>query len=278
MGIPHKTTYVETRFGSTHVITAGRENGKPVVLWHGLNANATTWVAWIRALEPTYRVYAVDAIGGMGKSAPSRPPKKGPVYGHWAAEALGGLGLRRANMIGASNGSWLIGKLGSVAPEMIASAILMSPAGLVRLSMVQALRMIPRVLLRPPAEAARQLVALLSPPDLPADPFNQEFLELMLASRFRSERAAPLLSDTELSQLAAPTYLLVGQYEASFNPYRAIKRGLSLLPHVITAEIVPGVGHTMVHRQPEWVIARAIGFLEAHAVEGHLRQSGSSVR
>jgi pimeloyl-ACP methyl ester carboxylesterase len=265
MGLPYETKYVETRFGPTHAVISGKEKGKPIALWHGLNANATTWASWFPALAPTYRVYAIDTIGGMGKSAPSRPPKKGPAYGHWAAEALEGLGLKRANMIGASNGGWLIGKLGSVAPEMIGSAVLMSSAGFMSLNMVQAFRMIPRILFKPPAEAARGLAALLSPPDLPPDPFTLEIFELMLTSRFRSEQNAPPLSDVELRRLAAPTYLLMGQYEVSFNPYKAIKRGLSLLPNVIAAEIVPGVGHTMVHGQPDWVIARVISFLERYA-------------
>lgn len=266
MGISYETKYVETRFGPTHTVISGNEQGKAIALWHGLNANATTWASWISALAPTYRVYAIDTIGGMGKSAPSRPPKNGPAYGHWAAEALEGLDLKRVNMIGASNGGWLIGKLGSVAPGMIGSAVLMSSAGFTSLNLVQALRMIPRILFKPSEKAARELATLLSPPNEPLDPFIIEFFELMLASRFRSEQNAPLLSDLELRRLTAPTHLLMGQYEVSFNPYKAIKRGLSLLPNVITAEIVPGVGHTMVHRQPDWVIARVIGFLEKYAV------------
>jgi hypothetical protein len=58
----------------------------------------------------------------------------------------------------------------------------------------------------------------------------------------------------------------MGQHEVSFNPHKAIARGLSLLPNVITAEVVPGVGHAMVHRQPNWVLARVIDFLEKNAV------------
>lgn len=266
MGIPYVTKYVETRFGPTHVVISGNDGAKPIVLWHGLNANSTTWASWIRALAPTYRVYAIDTIGGLGKSAPSRPSKRGPAYGEWAAEALQGLGLKRANMIGASNGGWLIGKLGSVAPEMIASATLMSSAGFMALSALRAFRMLPRVLFKPPPEAARGLVDLLSPPDSPPDRFWLEFFELVLTSQFRGEQNAPPLRDQEIRRLSAPTYLLMGQYEASFDPYKAIKRGLSLLPNMITAEIVPGVGHSMVHRQPDWVIARVTCFLETYAL------------
>ena len=212
------------------------------------------------------RIMNIVAIGGMGKSIPVRPARKGPAYGQWAAEALQGLGLGQANMVGASNGGWLILKLGSVAPDRIGSAVLMSSAGFLPVSAGLVLRMIPRSLFKAPEEVARGLYELLSPPDLPPDPFYLDFFELMVRSGFRSEPMAPALPDGEIAQLAAPTCLLMGQYEVSFNPYRALKRGLRLLPDVVTAEIVPGVGHAMVHRQPDWVIARVAGFLERHGV------------
>lgn len=265
IGVSYESRYVETRFGPTHTVVSGNKEGKAIALWHGLNANSATWVNWIPTLAPTYRVYAIDTIGGMGKSAPSRPAKKGPAYGQWAAEALEGLGLTRVNVIGASHGGWLIGKLASVAPERIGGAVLMSSAGFMPVSVMQALRLIPRVLFKSTSEVAREMLALVSPPGLPPDPLFLEMFELMLR-HFRDERSVPTLSDAEIERLTAPTYLLMAQYEATFNPYKAIERGLRLLPHVITAEIVPGVGHSMVHRRPDWVTGRAIRFLERYAV------------
>jgi pimeloyl-ACP methyl ester carboxylesterase len=265
MGLPYESRYVETRFGPTHTVVGGNEEGKPVALWHGLNANSATWAHWIPALAPTHGVYAIDTIGGMGKSAPSRPSKTGPAYGQWAVETLEALGLKRINVIGASHGGWLIGKLASVAPERIGSAVLMSSAGFMRVSMLQALRLIPRILFKSTAEVAREMLALVSPPDLPPDPFFLELFELMLR-HFRGERGVPTFSDAEVEGLTAPTCLLMGQYEATFNPYEALERGLRLLPHVIIAEIVPGVGHSMVHKQPDWVTVRVISFLERYAV------------
>jgi pimeloyl-ACP methyl ester carboxylesterase len=271
MDIPYETKYVETRFGPTYAIISGNESGKPIVLWHGLNANLTAWINltgqtnWFTALAPTYRVYAIDAIGGMGKSAASRPSKTGPAYGQWAADALEGLGLKRANVIGISNGGWLIIKLASVAPEMISSAVLMSSGGFRSISKVQAARMISQIILKSSEEAARRMQALVSPPDLPPDPDTLEVFELMLG-HFRFEQNTPVLSDVEIRRLAAPTYLMMGQYEVGFNPYGVIERGLSLLPNVITAEIVPGVGHMMAHKRPDWVVARVFAFLERYAV------------
>ena len=264
MAVPCETRYVETSFGSTHIVITGNENGKPIVLWPGQNANALSWLHWLPALASTYRTYTIDGIGGMGKSAPSRPSKKGLAYGQWAAEVLKGLELKRASMIGISQGGWLIAKLGNVAPETIESAILMSTAGFLPLSMSNVLRMLPRVLFKPPAEAARAMVEIVTPPDVILDPFFLELLELMLRY-FRSESAAPVLSDEEIRNLTAPTYLLMGQYETALNPYKVIKRAVGFLPNLVIAEIVPGVGHSMIHRQPDWVSSRVHNFLERYA-------------
>lgn len=265
IGIPYESKYVKTSFGLTHTLTWGNEKGKPVVLWHGQNANASTWARWIPSLAQHYKIYAVDIIGGMGKSAPIRLSRKGAAYGDWAVEAVKGLGLQRANMIGTSNGSWVILKLGSVAPEMVSSAVLMSAAGFMPLSLKLVVKIIFSSLSRDPEVIAKRLVELLSPPNLPADPFYLEFFELILRSKFKGEPIAPRIADEEIRRLTAPTTLMMGQYEASFNPYKAIERGLKLLPNVIAAEIVPDVGHSMEHRQPNWVISRVLDFLSENA-------------
>jgi len=177
MGIPYEGRYVETRYGATHAVVSGNENGKSIVLWHGGNANAASWVPWITALAPTYHLHAIDTIGDMGKSAPSRPPKGGSAYGQWAADALQGLGLKQANMIGISNGGWLILKLGGVAPERIGSAVLMSSAGFRPISKMFVLRfVILSLLFRSPAEVARRFLTMLEPPGAP--PPGPEALEL----------------------------------------------------------------------------------------------------
>jgi len=266
MGMAYQSRYVETRFGLTHIIACGNENGKPVVLWHGQNANATTWVRWMPALAADYCVYAIDTIGAMGKSAATRPSRKGSAYGEWAREVLQALDLPPANMIGASNGGWLILKLSSVAPEMIGNAILLSSAGLMSVSMKLVFQIVTRSLNKDPKVVAERLVEVLSPPDLSADPFYLEFFELILTSKFKGEPMAPRLKDEEICKLRAPTYILMGQYERSFNPYKAIERALKLLPSVVKTEIVPGVGHSMEHRQPDWVLSRIVDYLAKYAV------------
>jgi pimeloyl-ACP methyl ester carboxylesterase len=77
----------------------------------------------------------------------------------------------------------------------------------------------------------------------------------------------PAFSSAELGQLTAPTCLLMGQHEITFapGPYRVLERAVNLLPNLISAEIVPGVGHMMTHERLDRVIPRVLSFLENHA-------------
>ena len=68
----------------------------------------------------------------------------------------------------------------------------------------------------------------------------------------------PLDADTQAKlHRAGPDGKSLGQ---------ALQRGLRLLPNLVRAEIVPGVGHSMIHKQPDWVTARIINFLDRYAV------------
>jgi pimeloyl-ACP methyl ester carboxylesterase len=266
LGLRFQPIWIDTGFGSTHAVRCGNESGKVVVLWHGLNSNLTSWIHWIPALAPAYSLCLVDTIGDMGKSSPTRPGTKGLDYGVWAAEVLRGLGVGQANHVGASNGGWLLLKLANVAPELIASAVLMSSAGFGGVDLRFVLQLFPRVLFKPASEAADGLYALLSPPGLPPDPFFTQFFRLTLASGFRSKPTPPRLPDREIQRLGSPTCFLVGEYERTFDPHKALARAQRLLPNLVAAEVVPGVGHGMIHREPAWVHDRVIRFLEAYAV------------
>lgn len=258
--LPYESHYIETSFGPSHIVTFGEEEAEPLVLWHGQNANALSWLHWIPFLAPVYRCYVIDVIGGMGKSAPSRPSKKGMAYGEWAAEVLEGLALEQSSMVGISQGTWLITKLANIVPESIKSATLMSASGILPLDMRMVFRTLPRVLFKPTEEAAKAMVDVITPPDVQLDPLFLDILVLMM-KHFRSESAVPVLPDDEIRKLTAPTYLLMGQYETAVKPYKVIERGLKLLPNLIKAEIVPGVGHSMIHREPDWVPYRVVNFI-----------------
>ena len=265
MKVPCESTFVETRHGRTHVIISGKKNGPPVVLFHGLSANPTMWIMQIEALAKTYRVYAPDTIGQMGKSAPVRLPERGPGYGEWAADTLDGLGLKQANLIGSSFGGWLIFKLAAVAPQKIKSAILMSTAGIKRAGFVARLGFLLVPMIPFPMKASEMGLKMMLPPGVQPDANTQALSDLMMA-HFRLEQVPGPLPDTDLKTLTAPTALMMGQYDIAFNPNAVIERALRVLPNLVSVEVVPGVGHGMNVDKPAEVNARLLAFLQKYGV------------
>lgn len=258
--------FIDTSVGPTHVLSCGDKDSKPLVLLHGQNANATSWVKWIHALAPDWRIYAVDTIGGMGKSAGVRLRIRSTEYGTWAADIIRGLHLSRANLIGISFGGWLIVKLAQVAPDLIGSAVLLSSAGFLPIRLSLIVKMVRQSLGADHQEIVKRLSALVSAPGQVPDPFYVELLELVLDSGFRPEPFAPRLSGREIEKLTAPTQILMGQYETTFDPARVLKRAQRFLPDLKMAELIPDVGHSLDHDDFQRVVSRVMEFLDKYGV------------
>ena len=64
---------IDSPFGRTHILVAGEANAKPLILFHGVgDDSALMWLYNAKALASKYRIYAIDTIGGPGKSIPGK--------------------------------------------------------------------------------------------------------------------------------------------------------------------------------------------------------------
>jgi pimeloyl-ACP methyl ester carboxylesterase len=270
----YQTLWVETRHGMTHVIAAGPVAAPPLALWHGLDASAPTWVNQINALAHNYRIYAADVPGSMGKSVPTRLDRVGNAYGEWMADVLRGLRVEQAHQLGISNGGWLILKLAGVAPELISSGVLLSSAGFVRRRWQLIFKMLPTLLFTPREQRGARFLQVMGAPGIA--PAQQDVVMFdILMQAFHYEQAPGPLSDAALRRLSAPTYVLMGEYEAAFAPRAVIRRAQAVLPNLVKAEILPGVGHGMITENPMVVNERIEGFIAAQVQSAPLRISTS---
>ncbi|MBC8171424.1 MAG: alpha/beta hydrolase [Anaerolineae bacterium] len=241
---PYQTQYVDTRHGKTHVLTAGSPANPALVFWHGMNANITMWIDQINAFAPDFYVIAADGTGDTGRSAPNRLNRQTNQHGEWAADVLNALGIVKAHHVGISGGGWLILKLANVAPEKIASAVLASSGGLIRFGLSMYLKLLPRIITTPAHRRATVFVKIMTPPEHKPTTADLKMFELIF--KFKSERGVPRLPDEQIRALTAPTMILMGQYEIPFTPQqKLIDRGRRVLPNLVRAEIMPGVGHGM---------------------------------
>ncbi len=261
--VPYESLMVPTRFGETHVLAMGNSEAPGVVLLHGLSADALAMRTMFSAFAREYRVYAPDAIGYSGKSAPTRPDFDG--YAQWLMELFDALQLEQAHLVGISFGGWLSLKLCALAPERVAHLALMSSAGFVSVSPFTLLKLlsiyIPATFPFAGRGSARRFVRFCSSPAWQPDVETFEAIYLLLKGFKAPRELPPRLKDDDLSRISAPTLLLMGQYERFFKPEPVLSRARALLPKLRAAEIVPGVGHIMNLENPELVNARILRFL-----------------
>lgn len=264
IAVPYELRTVETRFGPTQVIVAGPESGPPVVLLHGWSVNAPgCWWPHINVLAKTYRIYAPDVIGQPGQSAPVQPPTGGTGYPQWLSDVMDGLNVAEADFVGISFGGWLILKFSTFAPRRIKKAVLMGPAGFVNFSLAT----FNKLMFYAPLQNRERTRKFLKVIGAPAWKVQEEVIDdfKVTIKYFKFPRLVTYLpgrlSDEELSQLTAPTLLLVGQYDSIFKPQPLIERAKQILPNLKDIQVIPDAGHMLPYEQPEIVNRALLNFL-----------------
>lgn len=139
---------VETFAGKTHIIVTGKEDGPPVVLFHGINAGSPMILEAVEGLRDGFRLYGVDTIGQATKSAETRLPLDDASMARWLVEVLDALKLEKPSFIGVSYGAFLLEKLMTHFPERIGKGIFVVPAGLVNGTLIPSIRQISLPLMR----------------------------------------------------------------------------------------------------------------------------------
>lgn len=107
--VPVEQREVPTRYGSTHVNVFGRMDGPAVVLFHGVgDDSALMWLYNAAGLAPHFRLYAVDTLGGPGKSRPNEKYDKSFDDVLWIDDILDSLALDKVDLLGVSHGGYLV--------------------------------------------------------------------------------------------------------------------------------------------------------------------------
>lgn len=120
---------IETIYGVTHIIACGEKENPPLILFHGVgDDSALMWIYNAKHLSEYYRIFAVDTIGGPGKSVP------GKLYNRefddilWIDRIMEGLALEKAYFAGVSHGGYLVQAYTVHRPERVLKGISISGA------------------------------------------------------------------------------------------------------------------------------------------------------
>lgn len=260
----HEALSVETRFGATHINSAGSPALQPLMLIHGAQTSSTVWYPNIAALSRHFRVYAPDVIDQSGKSVPTQRLRKRQDYADWLCDVLDALRLERAAFAGHSHGGWQVLNLAITAPQRIDRMVLLSPAGITRLRLEIFLRMLPAFIVPTKKMFYRSFQwSTVHRLDVqqPAPVIDQIRIG---ATTFKANElsfgVADLFDDDALRQIQNPTLLLVGDREKIFNPGRLMERAQRLMPN-LEAQLVKNTAHLLPIDQAETVNRLMLEFL-----------------
>ena len=126
--VPYETKYVPTAYGETYMIVSGPADGEPLILIHGMGCNATDWSPNIAALARTYRVYALDIIGYVGKGKAVKVFSDRAELAEWLTNILDALKIEKTCMAGYSLGGFLTTCYALEKPERLKKIVLLAPA------------------------------------------------------------------------------------------------------------------------------------------------------
>jgi len=229
---PSEKLRLPTRQGETFVVACGRSGAPPLVLLHGAQSNAASWMFDAAVWSSRFRVYAVDVIGDAGFSAPSRPPLETDAHALWLDDVLAGLGVTSAALVGLSLGGWLALDYAIRRPTRVERLALICPAGIGRQKNFL-LKVAPLLLLGPwGARKIREMVFGPAPAQLPE--IVRPLLDLiaLIGRSVRPHRVnIPVASDEALARLTMPILAIVGGKDVLIDSGETRDRLRRCAPH-----------------------------------------------
>lgn len=277
---PVESVYVDTRFGPTHMLAAGRPNAEPLLLIPGVAGSAPLYRRALEPLSKHFRVYALDIVGQPGRSAPNPASLLDNSQVDWVCDVLDGLDLQSAHVAGQSAGGALAMRVGIEAPHRTRSVIMFGPTGLARARLPVKI-WVTKVMTKRSADALEDdLTAKSIRPDRTGESFGTYDRELarsmaLCTRHFRVDRAVGVYNEESgrvdlmkgigvlkkfflaekkswQAQLKVPAFLFFGEHELSLNPYKVAAKAKKTIPHLETA-VLKHAGHGAIFDQPEKV-------------------------
>ncbi len=131
---PAPSTFVDVKGQAVHIRDEGLSGDPlPIVLIHGTSSSLHTWEGWVRALRGQRRVITLD-LPGFGLTGPftgSYTPDdyRGDTYARFLLDVLDTLKVEKVVLGGNSLGGEVAWRTAVMAPERVASLVLVDAAG-----------------------------------------------------------------------------------------------------------------------------------------------------
>ncbi len=248
--VPYEQQDVPTRLGPTHVLISGMPAAKPLMLLHGQDSSATSWIYNVRDLVQGFHVYAVDTIGDMGKSRPTRLPGSREDYANWLLDVLDQLKIQQVDLVGLSYGGFLAANFAVAHPERVGCIVFLAP-GIPNFgppTFQWASFGLPMMVLPSRSTISRFINGISTAGYSRSDPVHEQMI-IGMTNMKKVSFMRPVFADEELAHIRAPVLLLVGDHEIEYAPQQALDRAAGLIPGLRT-QLITNAGHLLNSDQP----------------------------
>ncbi|MFT4413813.1 alpha/beta fold hydrolase [Fredinandcohnia humi] len=262
--VDYESIYVETSFGSTHVLLAGPKTGRPLVLLHGFGFSSTMWYPNIESLSKEYRVYAIDVIGEFNRSKGNKSFSTRHDYSVWLSEVLDELKVSKAILMGHSNGGWHALNYASSNNDRVDGLVLLAPAAsFTSFSLQFPFRLILANIVRTKGIIINFFARwFVSKGNFVEDRLFEQFYLGLIHFGWKYKIIRPsVFKKEDLQNIDCPVLFVVGDKEVIYNHLTAIKKAKQYLPQVETV-IIENAGHAISIERSEKVNNIIINFLE----------------
>ena len=258
--VPYESRFVQTRYGSVHVLACGPEEAEPLLLLHASGVGSWSWKENIGSLSEHFRVYAVDLIGDAGKSEYydlNETLKNRLDQAALYREITDKLGVQRAHVVGASEGGFIGTNYALYAPDRVEKLVLLAPMGYRgSLSSVFRITLTQLFPLRP-VQTATFRWAFSDSERVKAE--MEEWFMLLLSGVYPVKIPPLPLKAEERANIAVPTLFVFGERDNLVGDAWEAARMIENVPYA-QARVVDA-GHLMAAEIPEEINTLLLEFL-----------------
>jgi pimeloyl-ACP methyl ester carboxylesterase len=222
---------VATSLGTVRAYRFAGPSGPPAVLLPGRNASTPMFRVNIAPLLTSRTVIAVDLLGEAGMSVQREPIRGAQDEARWLDEALAGLDLDRAHLLGVSIGGWTATNLAVHRPQRVASVTLLDPVMTFAPIPVKAMAASTALFLPGVPDALqRRVFSWIGGGADVDDSMPETALISAGSSDFVLRKPMPrMFTDEQLRSLDRPVLALIAGRSVMLDPARAAARALRLL-------------------------------------------------
>jgi len=210
--VSFERVYLDTKYGTVHLLISGPDTAKPVLLFHAAAMGAISWADNVKPLVKKYKVFAVDNPGEGGPSELNNPlifPQDGEELADLYANIASQLGIESSPVIAASNGGFIAMNYAFYYPEKVESLILLGPMGLTQLS-GKSIMMISLPSMLPVKPLRKYVTKWAIGDDLYVQERFGDWFDLILQSMFSSVAQPVPLTTEQKKTIELPVLLFLG--------------------------------------------------------------------